>query len=437
MRFYSTNHEAPAATLSQAIERGIAPDGGLYLPQEITPLPIPFFRNIAEMPATDIAYVVANTFLAEDFEPETVRAIVNSALSFPMPMLQLDGTHIATMELFHGPTKSVKDIGAQFMASLLRTIRGNNATPVNIIAATSGDAGSAVASAFHSLPGVHVTLLYPKGRLTYQQRQSFVSLGHDVTPVEVRGSFDDCLALARNATLDPDLAGHVRTITANSINIARFLPQTFHFFNAFARMVEAGADPDQIVVAVPSGNLGNLAAALLARRMGLPLKRIVAATNANDAFTRYLTTGILEKRQEVATHANAMDTSAPANLPRVAELMPPDPVALTAYSISDEEILQAISDVYNKYGYVTDPHAACAYSALRRSLQPGEHGIFMATADASKCRDVINRAIPSLARQEAPPARPQHRNVQPHTIPATYQSLKTIILQTNEQQTHP
>lgn len=430
MRYSSTNHNSPIVPFVDAMRQGFAPDGGLYMPQNVIPLPPPLFWNIAGMPSTDIAYVVANTFLSEDFEPETVRSIVNHALSFPMPLVKLDETRIATMELFHGPTKSVKDIGARFMASILKTLRENDDTPLHIIAATSGDAGSAVANAFHNLPGVHVTILYPKGRLTYQQRSSFTSLGPTVTPIEVRGSFDDCLALARTATLDTGLRQHVRTITANSINIARFLPQTFHFFNAYARMVENGADPQQIVVSVPSGNLGNLAAALLACRMGLPIKRIVAATNANDTFARYLATGTIEHRPAVATHANAMDTAMPANLPRVSELLTDSKVELHAFSVSDIEIIDAITDVYNRYGYVTDPHAACAFVALNRSLQPGEHGIFMATADPEKCRQVVETAIPSFKNSAPAPTHRPHQQ-QPMTIPTVYQSLKNIIIQTN------
>lgn len=398
MQFYSTNHKAPKVSLREAVAAGLAPDGGLYMPDAIIPLPLPFFRNISDMPPKDIAYVVANTLLGEDLDPETVKETVNEALSFEMPFKRIDPeARISTLELFHGPTMSVKDIGARSMACLLRRLRGSNPAPLHILAATSGDAGSAVASAFHNMENLKVTILYPKGRLTPVQREQFTTLGGNVSSIEVRGSFDDCQALVKTASIDPDLKDSLRVITANSINVGRFLPQMFHFFNAYARMVEAGADPANIVIAVPSGNLGNLAAGLLAKRMGLPVKRFIAATNANDAFARYMATGNFEPQPTVKTHANAMDTGSPINLPRVMALYDGNLEALRkdlqTVSLSDDQIIEAIRELNDSYGYVADPHGACAYAALKQCLAPGEDGLFLSTAHPAKCPEVMTEAL--------------------------------------------
>lgn len=431
MHFYSTNHNAPKVSLREAVASGLAPDGGLYMPDAIIPLPPPFFWNIADMPPTDIAYVVANTMLGEDLDPETVRDTVNEALSFEMPFRRLDTeARISTLELFHGPTMSVKDIGARFMACLLRRLRSDNPTPLHIIAATSGDAGSAVASAFHGMENLKVIILYPKGRLTPVQKAQFTSLGGNVTSIEVRGSFDDCQALVKTASIDPELKDSLRVITANSINIARFLPQMFHFFNAYARMVEAGADPANIVIAVPSGNLGNLAAGLLAKRMGLPVKRLVAATNANDAFARYMATGKFEPKETLKTHANAMDTGSPTNFPRVSALYDGNLDALRAdlqtVSLSDGEIIEAIRELNDRYGYVADPHGACAYAALKQCLAPGEEGLFLSTAHPAKCPEVM---IEALGHEIAgTPHADYHPSAKPSlTAPPIFQSIKHIL----------
>ena len=432
MHFYSTNHNAPKVALRDAVASGTAPDGGLYMPDEIIPLPLPFFRNISDMAATDIAYVVANTLLGEDLDPETVRETVNEALSFEMPFRKLDEERrISTLELFHGPTMSVKDIGARFMASLLRRLRGQNPEPLHIIAATSGDAGSAVASAFQNMADLQVTILYPKGRLTPVQKAQFTGLGDNVNAIEVRGSFDDCQALVKTASIDPELKDSLRVVTANSINIARFLPQMFHFFNAYARMVEAGANPANIVISVPSGNLGNLAAGLLAKRMGLPVKRFVAATNANDALGRYMATGEFVAQTTVKTHANAMDTGAPTNLPRVMALYEGRPDALhedlQSVALSDERIIAAIRELNDRYGYVADPHSACAYAALCDCLAPGEEGLFLSTAHPAKCPEVMTEALgysipsPSLSPHISGPVK------MPLTAAPVFQSIKHIL----------
>lgn len=425
MQFYSTNHNAPIASLTEAINNGFASDGGLYLPQNIVPLPRPFFRNIAEMPSGDLAYVVANTFLSEDFEPETVREIVNEALTFPLPVKRLDESgRVCVAELFHGPTMSVKDISARFMAALVRRITDGDDRPFHVIAATSGDAGSAVAEAFHKLDGVKVTILYPKGWLTPVQKLQLTSLGEDVTAIEVRGSFDDCQNLVKAAAMDENLKSKIRLIDGNSINIARFISQTFHFFNSFARMLEGGADPEQIVMAVPSGNLGNMAAGLMAKRLGLPVKRFIAATNDNDVFARFIAEGVVEYRPTLKTFANAMDTAYPTNLPRVNELR--DDVDLSVTTVSDDRIIDGIKEMYARYGYICDPHGACGYVALDEQLKPEEYGVFMATASPQKCSEVVFDALGEKAQIIS--KKDNRRQVKaPVTAAPIYQSIKEII----------
>lgn len=423
MQFVSTNHSGSAATLQQAMIQGTAPDGGLYVPAEVPVIPDAFFRNIAGMPPVDIAYVVANTLLGGDLDPETVRDTVTQALSFTMPIVSLPGEP-AIMELFHGPTLSVKDIGARFMAALLQRFR-RPGEPLHIMAATSGDAGSAVAHAFSHCPDTRITILYPRGRLTSAQMRQLALMAPQVETVEVRGSFTDCQALVKTATVDPELA--VRPVTANSINVARFLPQTFHFFNAYARMVEAGAHPDRVVIAVPSGNLGNLAAGLLARRMGLPVKRIVAATNANDCFVHYLAGRQPESLHAIPTLANAMDTSMPTNLPRVKWLeaqgaITPD--SLTAIAATDADITEAIRALHTRHGYTIDPHGACAYHALTSSLRPGEEGLLLATAHPDKCPEAMATVLGDYTPQ-VPADTPRYSH--PLTIPPSYGPLKRIL----------
>ena len=317
MKYYSTNQQAPMADLRKAVVKGLAEDRGLYMPERINKLPKAFFDDIHTMSFRDIAYNVADAFFGEDVDSDALQDIVYDTLSFDCPVVKVKD-NIYSLELFHGPTLAFKDVGARFMARLLQyfiRMEGSDEL-VNVLVATSGDTGSAVANGFLGVEGIHVYVLYPKGKVSPIQECQFTTLGQNITAVEVDGVFDDCQALVKSAFMDEELNKHMRLTSANSINVARFLPQAFYYFNAYARM-EAGSD---IVVCVPSGNFGNICAGLFAHEMGLPVKRFIAANNANDVFYNYLQTGNYEPKPTIQTLANAMDVGDPSNFARIYDL---------------------------------------------------------------------------------------------------------------------
>ncbi len=326
MKYYSTNGKAPIADLQKAVVKGLAEDRGLYMPERINKLPKEFFDNIEKMSFQEIAYAVASAFFGEDVDPDALHDIVFDTLSFDCPVVKVKG-NIYTLELFHGPTLAFKDVGARFMARLLgyftrdsrssRESRGSR--EINVLVATSGDTGSAVANGFLGVEGIHVYVLYPKGKVSPIQECQFTTLGKNITAIEVDGVFDDCQALVKNAFMDAELNQHMKLTSANSINVARFLPQAFYYFNAYARMKEQGK-ADNLVMCVPSGNFGNICAALFGHEMGLPIKRFIAANNANDIFYKYLQTGKYEPKPSKQTLANAMDVGDPSNFARIYDL---------------------------------------------------------------------------------------------------------------------
>jgi threonine synthase len=291
MKYYSTNHQAPIADLHKAVVKGLAEDRGLYMPERINKLPKEFFDNIDKMSFQEIAYTVANAFFGEDVDSDALHDIVYDTLSFDCPVAKVKD-NIYTLELFHGPTLAFKDVGARFMARLLQYFirQEGKGQQVNVLVATSGDTGSAVANGFLGVDGIHVYVLYPKGKVSPIQECQFTTLGKNITAIEVDGVFDDCQALVKNAFMDAELNQHMKLTSANSINVARFLPQAFYYFNAYARM-KAQGKADNLVMCVPSGNFGNICAALFGHEMGLPIKRFIAANNANDVFYNYLQTG--------------------------------------------------------------------------------------------------------------------------------------------------
>lgn len=397
MQYYSTEHKSPSVSLQEAVIKGLAPDRGLYMPERISEIPKAFFNNIAEMPLQDIAYVVANTLFGDDIESETLRNIVNETLSFDIPLKEVENDRYV-LELFHGPTLAFKDVGARFMARLLGHFnRSRNGKEVNVLVATSGDTGSAVANGFLGVPGVRVYVLYPKGKVSPIQEAQFTTLGKNITALEVSGTFDDCQALVKGAFLDEDLNRHMMLTSANSINIARFLPQMFYYFHAYAQLAAMGKPLDNVVVAVPSGNFGNITSALIGKRMGLPIKRFIAANNRNDIFYKYLLTGKYEPRPSIATIANAMDVGAPSNFARILDLYDNSherikaEIAVATYT--DEEIAQTLADTYRKTGYLLDPHGAVAYRSLIDGLKPGEIGIALETAHPAKFKNTVEDII--------------------------------------------
>ncbi len=396
MKFYSTNGQAPIATLEKAVVKGLAEDKGLYMPERIKPLPQEFFDNIENLSFQEIAYTVADAFFGEDVPAEDLKRIVYDTLAFDTPCVKVTDT-IYSLELFHGPTLAFKDVGARFMARLLQYfLRKEGAGQVNVLVATSGDTGSAVANGFLGVDGIHVYVLYPKGKVSPIQECQFTTLGQNITAVEVDGVFDDCQALVKNAFMDADLNAHMQLTSANSINVARFLPQAFYYFYAYAQMKKKGL-ADQLVVCVPSGNFGNICSALFGKKMGLPIKRFIAANNANDIFFKYLQTGKYEPKPSVQTIANAMDVGDPSNFARVYDLYGKSHEAICAdisgATYTNEQIAETIKEVKAETGYVCDPHGACGYRALKEGLKAGEVGVFLETAHPAKFKDTVDRIL--------------------------------------------
>ena len=398
MNYYSTNHQAPTASLEKAVVKGLADDRGLYMPEHIKQLPADFFANIQDYSFQQIACTVADAFFGEDVDSEALHRIVCDTLSFDCPVVRVDD-NIYSLELFHGPTLAFKDVGARFMARLLQYFirkENNSQSTVNVLVATSGDTGSAVANGFLGVEGIHVYVLYPKGKVSPIQECQFTTLGQNITAIEVDGVFDDCQALVKSAFMDEELNSHMRLTSANSINVARFLPQAFYYFNAYARMKELGI-ADNLVVCVPSGNFGNICAALFGHAMGLPIKRFIAANNANDIFYNYLQTGHYEPKPSRQTLANAMDVGDPSNFARIYELYGGDHARISALisgaTYSDDMIRETMRQCYRETSYLLDPHGACGYRALREGLLPGEVGVFCETAHPAKFKDAVESII--------------------------------------------
>ncbi len=397
MKYYSTNGQAPIATLEKAVVKGLAEDKGLYMPERIKPLPQSFFDNIDKMSFQEIAYTVADAFFGEDVDAASLKQIVYDTLSFDCPCVKVTDT-IYSLELFHGPTLAFKDVGARFMARLLQYFlkKEGEGAQVNVLVATSGDTGSAVANGFLGVDGIHVYVLYPKGKVSPIQECQFTTLGQNITAVEVDGVFDDCQALVKNAFMDEELNRHMKLTSANSINVARFLPQAFYYFYAYAQMKRLGK-ADEMVVCVPSGNFGNICSALFGKRMGLPVKRFIAANNANDIFFKYLQTGKYEPKPSVQTIANAMDVGDPSNFARVYDLYGKSHEAICAdisgATYTDAQIADTIREVKQQTGYVCDPHGACGFRALKEGLRQGETGVFLETAHPAKFKDTVDRIL--------------------------------------------
>lgn len=413
MQYYSTNGKAPIADLQKAVVKGLAEDKGLYMPDHINTLPKAFFDNIQDMSFQDIAYNVASAFFGDDVDLDALQDIVYDTLSFDCPVTPVTD-NIYSLELFHGPTLAFKDVGARFMARLLRYYLAKQSAAsnspsakgqVNVLVATSGDTGSAVANGFLGVDGIHVYVLYPKGKVSPIQECQFTTLGKNITAVEVDGVFDDCQALVKAAFMDEELNSHMRLTSANSINVARFLPQAFYYFNAYARLKKQwmttapSAQFPELVICTPSGNFGNICAGLFAKRMGLPVKRFIAANNANSVFYEYLQTGQYRPRPSVQTIANAMDVGDPSNFARIYTLYNQDWNAIrndiTGATYTDQQIADTMRQVYQQTGYVCDPHGACGYRALSERLLPGEVGVFLETAHPAKFKQTVDGILSS------------------------------------------
>lgn len=405
MNYYSTNGNAPIADLKKAVVKGLAEDRGLYMPEEIKQLPEIFFNNIHEMSFQQIAYNVASAFFGEDVDLDALQDIVYDTLSFDCPVVKVK-ENIYSLELFHGPTLAFKDVGARFMARLLQYFirMEDKGEQVNVLVATSGDTGSAVANGFLGVEGIHVYVLYPKGKVSPIQECQFTTLGQNITAIEVDGVFDDCQSLVKSAFMDEELNKHMKLTSANSINVSRFLPQSFYYFNAFARMKAMGLE-DHLVMCVPSGNFGNICSALFGHAMGLPVKRFIAANNANDVFYKYLQTGQYEPKPSIQTLANAMDVGDPSNFARIWNLYSQNnklsaeethrrmTSLISGATYSDQQIAETMLQCYNETGYVLDPHGACGYRAMKEQLKPGEVGVFCETAHPAKFKEKVDQIL--------------------------------------------
>lgn len=391
MIYYSTNKKAPIASLQEAVVKGLAPDRGLYMPEKIVRLSKEFFDELKNPGLQEIARTVADAFFGEDIPRKQLDAIVNDTLNFEIPLKKVE-EHIYVLELFHGPTFAFKDVGARFMARILSYFVRERREEVKVLVATSGDTGSAVANGFLGVEGIKVFVLYPSGKVSEMQEAQFTTLGQNIVALEVDGTFDDCQALVKSAFMDEELNARLNLTSANSINVARFLPQSFYYFWAYAQLLRQ-TEFTKTVISVPSGNLGNLTAGLFSRRMGLPVDRFIAANNRNDVFREYLQTGQYRPRASVQTIANAMDVGAPSNFDRILDLYGHSHEAITkeisSYRYNDEEIKAAIRNVYRQRGYLLDPHGACAYLALKEGKRADETGIFLATAHPAKFGETV------------------------------------------------
>ena len=396
MLYYSTNGKAPLADLRKAVVKGLAEDRGLYMPQSLTRLPDSFFEQIGSLSFQEIAFTVAKAFFGEDIPEDRLKTIVYDTLSFDCPVVKVTDS-IYSLELFHGPTLAFKDVGARFMARLLQyfTAADDKGT-VNVLVATSGDTGSAVANGFLGVEGTRVFVLYPKGKVSPIQECQFTTLGKNITALEIDGVFDDCQALVKNAFMDQELNSLMKLTSANSINVARFLPQSFYYFYAYAQMKARGM-ADNLVICVPSGNFGNICSALFAKAMGLPVKRFIAANNINDVFYKYLQTGVYMPKHSVQTLANAMDVGDPSNFARILDLYGHNwsdiRSDISGAVVNDSAIKETILECWRDNGYLLDPHGACGFRALSDGILPGESGVFCETAHPAKFKDTVEKVI--------------------------------------------
>jgi threonine synthase len=390
MLYYSTNHKSPNVSLKEAVLRGQAEDGGLFLPVSIPVLRASFFEAIRSLSLQEIALEVSAPLLGDDVPADALRGVIERALNFDAPLVTLEeGLHV--LELFHGPTLAFKDFGARFMAQLMSYFIRNSDRKLTILVATSGDTGSAVAHGFLGAPGIDVIVLYPGGKVSEIQEKQMTTLGRNIRALEVDGTFDDCQKLVKETFTDKDLNETLQLTSANSINIARLIPQMFYYFRALAQLRDKS---DHIIFSVPSGNFGNLTAGLMAKRMGLPVVKFIAATNANDVVPQYLATGVFAPRPSCQTLSSAMDVGNPSNFARILELYHHDHAAVSAdilgSSHSDEETRHAVRESYRKYGYLFDPHGAVGYLALRKCSPV--NGIILETAHPAKFQDIVEPA---------------------------------------------
>lgn len=384
MQLYSTNNPTLRVSLKEAVMNSLPEDKGLYMPVHIPVFNKVFFDGLEEQNFQEIAFAVSLALIKDYIPGEKLHEIVEDAINFPAPLRWLTGD-LGVLELFHGPSLAFKDFGARFMSRLMAYFNQDNDTPLTILVATSGDTGGAVAAGFYDTPGIEVVILYPSGKVSELQEKQLTSLGKNITACEVQGSFDDCQAMVKQAFLDPELIKKYRLSSANSINIARLIPQTFYYFEAYRQVKDKSK---QVVISVPSGNFGNLTAGLIAKRMGLPIHKFIAATNVNKIVPDYLQSGNFDPKPSIQTISNAMDVGNPSNFSRMMDLygsmwekVKKD---IVGYFYTDDQTKEAILELHQKYGYTADPHGAIGYMALKEYLEGNQIGIFLETAHPGK-----------------------------------------------------
>lgn len=394
MNYYSLNHKAPNTNFADAVIRGLAPDKGLYFPESITPLDASFFENIEDKSNAEIAFEAIKQFIVPEIPEAVLKTIVEETLNFEFPIVAINA-NISTLELFHGPTMAFKDVGARFMARCLGYFNKTNTNEVTVLVATSGDTGGAVANGFLAVKGVNVVILYPSGKVSDIQEKQLTTLGQNITALEVDGVFDDCQDMVKRAFMDEELTSEMQLTSANSINIARWLPQLFYYLFAYKQLK---SKHKAIAFSIPSGNFGNICAGMVAQKLGLPIKHFIAANNANDTVVNYMTTQSYEPKRSVQTISNAMDVGNPSNFIRIQELHNNDfetlKANLSSYSYSDEQTKAALLELYKNYNYVADPHGAIGYLGAKAYLEHNDaHVVFLETAHPTKFLDVVEAVI--------------------------------------------
>jgi threonine synthase len=430
MRLYSTKKSAPVVSLQEAVTRGLAPDQGLYMPEYIPVLPESFFQAAPQMSFQEIACTVADNLLGDEIPKQDLNRIVCDTIQFDAPLVELENG-IYALELFHGPTLAFKDFGARFLSRLLGYYAGKRSQDVTVLVATSGDTGSAVAHGFYNTPGTKVIILYPDGKVSELQEKQFTTLGGNITALKISGTFDDCQRLVKQAFSDQDLNDVMSLASANSINIARLVPQSFYYFYAWSRLPERRG----VVFSVPSGNFGNLTAGLIAKKMGLNIDAFIAATNANDVVPEYLEKGIYHPRPSVSTISNAMDVGNPSNFDRILELFGQDwkliSQMITGYRFSDKETIAAMKFVFDRSGYQMDPHGSVGYLGLKRYKETHadmRSGVFLETAHPAKFIESVESAIQSTVKLPQALEDLKNKTVLSEAFPNDFSALKGWLL---------
>ncbi len=431
MNFYSLNNKAPQVSFKDAVINGIAPDRGLYFPEKIEALPPSFFERIEELSNQEIAFNAIHQFVGDEIPNNHLREILDHVLDFEFPVIEIE-ENVGTLELFHGPTMAFKDVGARFMAHCLGYFSHGQQNEVTVLVATSGDTGGAVANGFLGVKGVNVVILYPSGKVSDIQERQLTTLGQNITALEVDGTFDDCQKMVKTAFLDENLLEAMQLTSANSINVARWLPQLFYFLFAYK---QAKSNGKEIVFSVPSGNFGNICAGLVAQKLGMPVKHFVAATNVNDTVPEFMKTGTYNPKPSTATISNAMDVGDPSNFIRIRHLFQNDLEKLAAhfssYTFTDSETKNVMKQIYDQYNYVADPHGAVGYLGLKQYLSENKncYGIFLETAHPVKFLDIVEETIDTTLT--LPPQIQKVMSSEKKSIKISeYDELKSFLLKT-------